>query len=194
MQQAADEHAALHIMCTILSPASYSDFRARIHELFEAGEVQGALAFWVYCVEIQHFPRAPHRESEYPGLPPVRVRPCTQLPRARCDGRRGGFQFPFIGVHCPASVLVEPGTDPSRAWARYHGLQPASLEPRWQKHGPVLPIHADRMLQLATTRNVWWAWRAWHAGRYEWREPALQPRVVSVMNVAQSPIIVAGLA
>ena len=34
MQHATDLHAALHTMCQILSPASYSDFRARIQELF----------------------------------------------------------------------------------------------------------------------------------------------------------------
>ena len=61
MQQATDEHAALHTTCAALSPASYSDFRARIPELFEAGEVQGALALSASCVEVQHFPPTPNR-------------------------------------------------------------------------------------------------------------------------------------
>ena len=98
MQQATDEHAALHTLCAVLSPASYSDFRARIHELFEAGEVQGALALWASRVEVQHFPPTPNRNPSTQvchrcasGFAPSRL--------ARCEGRRGGYQFQGLLPH-----------------------------------------------------------------------------------------------
>ena len=195
MQQVTDQHAALHTMCQMLSPASCSDFRARFHELFAPGEDQGALALWASCVEIQHFPPMPDREPEYPGLPPVRVRPCTQSPCARCEGRRGGYQFLFIGPHCRAAVLVTSGDDPARAWARYHDdrtrLTRLQVAEAWSTLYPeqVLPLHADRLLQVvgrqahpraATLKDTWWVWRAWHAGHYE-------PAFEAVPSVSGAP-------
>ena len=144
MQQATDQHAALHTMCQILSSASYSDFRARIHELFEAGEVHGALALWASCVEIQHFPPMPDRNLEYPDLPPIRVRPCTQLPCARCEGRRGGYQFPFGGVHCG-----------QQCWS--HRV----LTLRKPRLVTMMIVHALQGSSLSADKHIpWWVWRA----------------------------------
>ena len=135
MQQATDEHAALHAMCAVLSPASYSDFRARIHKLFVAGEVQGALALALLC-----------------GGPVFSTRPGLHWwalhPVAAC-ARRGEYQFPFVGVLCRA------------AWS---GLYPSIFR-------STLTVCCGSLIskgtpeQPAMTRDVWWAWRAWHPGR-----------------------------
>ena len=144
MQQATDEHAALHAMCQILSPASCSDFRARIHELLK---VNGALALWASCSEIQHFPPMPDRESEYPALPPVRVRPCA--PSCRVRGVRVAETSFHLAVHCRTAVLVAPGSDPAQAWARYHEdrtrLTRSQVAEAWLVGLISRAIHAERV-------------------------------------------------
>ena len=97
-----------------------------------------------------------------------------------------------------ASVLVEPGLLPRRRrlaimqmWARYHGdarrLSRAQVTAAWSGRPLAAGHRPARAPPSGYDRDVWWAWRAWHAGRYAWREPAfervhLQPRGVSAMN------------
>ena len=135
MQQATDEHAAGHTMCRILSPASYSDFQARIHELFEAGEANGALALWASCVEMQHFP---------PCLTgSLSTQTCHQYESGRAPSYRvQGLRVVKEGTNFPLSGLVaEPQCWSHRVLIRRKlGLATmriahASPESRWQKPG-----------------------------------------------------------
>ena len=77
--------------------------------------------------------------SASPAVHPVA---CTQ-----CDGRRGGFQFPFCGSSLPD--VVAPGSDPAQAWARYHEdatrLTRVQLAEAWSGLYPeqLLPLHAE---------------------------------------------------
>ena len=49
-------------------------------------------------------------------LPPLRRMPCCQNPCFRCENRRGGFQFPFIGIWTRRAVLSRRGATPAETW------------------------------------------------------------------------------
>ena len=46
-------------------------------------------------------------------LPPLRRMPCCQNHCFRCENRRGGFQFPFIGIWTRRAVLSRRGATPA---------------------------------------------------------------------------------
>ena len=75
------------------------------------------MGLWVSVVEIQHNRPTMDREAGLSGIPPsVRVAPCTEMPCQRCDQRRGGFHFPFVG-HCTSADAVVPDTMSQRPGA-----------------------------------------------------------------------------
>ena len=122
-------------------------------------------------VEIQHFPPTPNKESEYPGLPPVRVRPCTQSPCARCEGRQStaGLRFSWSHTDCsPASVG-------SLSW-NARRLSRAQVAAAWSGLYPeqVLPIHADRMPAGRLSRGMFGGLGGLGTQGATWREPAFE--------------------
>ena len=46
-----------------------------------------------------------------------------ESPYVRCDTRRGGFRFPFVGIWAKMSVLAQTREGPQAVWDRYHGCE-----------------------------------------------------------------------
>ena len=93
---------------------------ARIHELFEAGEVQGALVL----VQGIRVPRL--AASTSPAVHPVALR-----------GAMGAEDFNFLSSKSIAGLRcsLRQGLTHRKPGLVIMRMQPASLEPTWQKHG-----------------------------------------------------------
>ena len=94
--------AAYHTEENVLSPATYQKFANEVRNRWRRGAHASAMGLWVSVVETQHNPPTMGREAELS----VRVAPCTEMPCQRCDQRRGGFHFPFVGHYTSADAVV----------------------------------------------------------------------------------------
>ena len=103
----------------VIHAAAWMEFSAHLQELVAEGRERDALRLWASVVELVHL-GSPGQPLSIAGLPPVRRFVCTNIPCARCTDRRGGFQFPWVGVWNRRCLLVQEGLGPAVAWQRYH--------------------------------------------------------------------------
>ena len=103
----------------VIHAAAWMEFSAHLQELVAEGREREALRLWASVVELVHL-GSPGQPLSIAGFPPVRRFVCTNIPCARCADRRGGFQFPWVGVWNRCCLLVQEGLGPAVAWQRYH--------------------------------------------------------------------------
>ena len=102
----------------------------------------------------------------------------------RCDRGLGGFAF-LVGTFSKQNVLVQAGHSPAQAWELTIGARSASAF--WTLQMPAPGSWSSTFCRFMhtvlwtrspprTTRaaDLWIAWRHWHQGRREWREPSLE--------------------
>eukprot|EP00434_Breviolum_minutum_P003606 symbB.v1.2.003175.t1/scaffold173.1/size339812/18 len=143
-----------------------------------------ALQLWASVVEFQHMPPTTALDATATGMPPLRQAACVNQPCARCEEKRGGFQFPWIGPWTSKGVLVVPGATVEGAWRRREELQDKLdlLELRMLSDDktatdfcPALWYKAVQLaaplLGCASKQQVFEIWRQWQRGYAVWRDP-----------------------
>ena len=95
-----------------------------MRSLLQLGRVAEARCLWESVVEVIHNGTNPNLQVlGIPELPGVLRAPCMESPYVRCDTRRGGFRFPFVGIWAKMSVLAQTREGPQAVWDRYHGCE-----------------------------------------------------------------------
>lgn len=119
---------AVHCKEPILHAAAFSSFEVHIHGLLEQGKMSEAIMLWDSVVEIQHLP-IPEEPLLSPvrGLPPMRKSICCEAGCLRCEHRRGGYRFPWVGMWTRRCAVVRPGASAVEAWQAY-GASTATME------------------------------------------------------------------
>ena len=95
----------------VIHAAAWMEFSAHLQELVAEGREREALRLWASVVELVHL-GSPGQPLSIAGFPPVRRFVCTNIPCARCTERRGGFQFPWVGVWNRRCLLVPSPLSP----------------------------------------------------------------------------------
>ena len=111
---------AVHCKEPLLHAAAFSSFEVYIHGLLEQGRMSDAITLWDSVVEIQHLP-IPDEPLLSPirGLPPMRKSVCCEVGCLRCEQRRGGYRFPWVGVWTRRFAVVWPGAPAVEAWQSF---------------------------------------------------------------------------
>jgi hypothetical protein len=108
----------------ILHTAAWMDFSNYVRSLLQLGRVAEARCLWESVVGVIHNGTNPNLQVlGIPELPGVLRAPCMESPYVRCDARRGGFRFPFVGIWAKTSVLAQTREGPQTVWDRYHGCE-----------------------------------------------------------------------
>ena len=167
----------------VIHAAAWMEFSAHLQELVAEGREREALRLWASVVELVHL-GSPGQPLSIAGFPPVRRFVCTTIPCARCTDRRGGFQFPWVGVWNRRCLLVQEGLGPAVAWQRYHAsaarLDRLALQWIAFDLGPldILPVHVGLAVERLDdgddgidTEEFFELVRLWQQGRRPWREP-----------------------
>ena len=91
-----------------------------------------------------------------------------QPPCFRRESRRGGFQFPFIGIWTRGAVLSRRRATPAETWQLAPGLEVQDF----------VPQHMERLCKrLALGMDgisldyLFSQWRLWRLGNAQWDEP-----------------------
>lgn len=167
----------------VIHAAAWMEFSAHLQELVAEGRERDAWRLWASVVELVHL-GSPGQPLSIAGFPPVRRFVCTTIPCARCTDRRGGFQFPWVGVWNRRCLLVQEGLGPAVAWQRYHAsaarLDRLALQWIAFDLGPldILPVHVGLAVERLDdgddgidTEEFFELVRLWQQGRRPWREP-----------------------
>ena len=178
-------HVAMHTRAEILHTAAWMDFSNYVRGLLHAGRAAEARLLWESVVEAIHNGTNPNVEIlGIPEVPGVCRIPCMESPCVRCDTRRGGFQFPFVGIWTRTAVLARAGDTAQCVWERYHAsgetfeLLALQRVASGVTHEQLLPSHAGGFLaRLAlcrdgiTMQELFELWRSWQQGSCTWVEP-----------------------
>eukprot|EP00438_Fugacium_kawagutii_P008810 Skav212803 [mRNA] locus=scaffold1633:188919:189716:- [translate_table: standard] len=168
----------------MLATAAWMEFSAHVQELLEQGRRGSAVRLWKSVFEVVHLGSPSSGVLQHPDMPPLARVPCTTLPCQRCELRRGGFQFPWIGCWNRRAVLVQAEAPPAQAWERFH-LRPEKLDlllvNAYAAHvgkEAILPVHVAKLLARLgedydgyPLASVWSLIREWQLGQRLWREP-----------------------
>jgi hypothetical protein len=122
-------HVAVHTDQVLLSTGAWMDFSQHVHTLLLDGKDEEARTLWDSVFEVVHMgvdPSTPVLQS--PDMPPIRRMPCCKTPCARCENRRGGFQFPFIGTWTHRAVFAQEALSVASNWDRYHAHPHETLD------------------------------------------------------------------
>ena len=111
-------HTALHTNEALLSAGALMDFNQHIHELCHCGRWFQARKLWMSVFEVVHLAVDPATPVVQPrDLLPLLTMPCCESPCLRRENKRGGFQFPFVGIWTRRAILFERGASPAETWA-----------------------------------------------------------------------------
>lgn len=178
-------HVALHTRAEILHTAAWMDFSNYVRWLLRAGRAAEARILWESVVEVIHNGTNPNVEIlGIPELPGVCRVPCMESPCRRCDTRRGGFRFPFVGIWTKTAVLARAGDTATAVWERYHaGAETFELLALQRVASGVtrvqlIPDHVHGVLGRLTLcrdgitmQEFFELWREWQRGSCTWAEP-----------------------
>ena len=178
-------HVAIHTRAEILHTAAWLDFSNYVRSLLRLGRLVEARTLWESVVEVIHNGTNPNVEVlGIPELPGILRMPCMESPCVRCDTRRGGFKFPFVGIWTRTAVLAQMGDSAQLLWERYHGSEETFELLALQRlvsgvtRDQLVPSHVGRALSRFapgrdgfTLQEFFELWRAWQVGSYLWREP-----------------------
>ena len=95
---------AVHTRYRVVSPATHVAFVQHVRELKAVGRHRDA-GLWTSVVEFQHIPVPDENPRDIEGLPPLPKAVCSLAGCMRCESRRGGFHFPWLGVWCKRTVV-----------------------------------------------------------------------------------------
>ena len=174
----------VHTDAQVLHPAAMQDFLQHVRLLLDAGRRRDAETLWDSVFEIVHLPIPQQPVWEFNTLPAMRRVACAEQDCRRCNGRLGGYQFPWIGTWTKLSAMVQDGDTPERAWFRYYDHQQpmdllalerlasgyvlADLVP---PVGDDLVVFSSEAPGCASMEHLCEAFRGWQQGHLLWRDP-----------------------
>ena len=184
----------VHTVDHVLHPAAREDFCSYIRHLLDKGDKAMAELLWGQVAEVQHLPPV-EGVLDVPGM---RRLACTASPCRRCDERRGGFTFPWLGLWSRREVLVLAADSPADAWRKWSESAATLDLLQLQFHGSGLtlgdlcPLRWCAALDLTTSAwacasgsDLMEAWRAWQLGSVAWIEPLGGSRCEQALGSSQ---------
>ena len=167
-------HTALHTNEALLSAGAWTSTTSTSSPCAADGLRHRTL--WLSVFEVVHLGVDPATPVVQPlDLPPLRRMPCCQNPCFRCENRRGGFQFPFIGICTRRAVLSRRGATPAETWQLAQtdhatlDLVAATMHSSSLEVGDFVPAHMERLsrrlsfgmdgISMDYLFNQWRMWR-----------------------------------
>ena len=182
---------AVHCKEPLLHAAAFSSFEVYIHGLLEQGRMSDAITLWDSVVEIQHLP-IPDEPLLSPirGLPPMRKSVCCEVGCLRCEQRRGGYRFLWVGVWTRRFAVVWPGAPAVEAWQSF-GANSDNMEllqlhmvASDRKAADFCPDPWHTAMQLtskclgcASMADLVAQWRIWQLGSEVWIDTDVEAQV-----------------
>lgn len=194
-------NAGVYTERDLLHAANWMDFQVYVSGLLRQERLVEARQLWASVCHVIHLGSDPMDSIEgLDELPQVPRVPCVELQCQRCDSRRGGFKFPWLGLWTKHAALAQSSDTPASLWQRYHArsetmdllaVQFHAAYTPWQSQvgmEDIMPAHlrllVDRLAEGRDGVDLWQLfrlWRFWQAGKRRWQEPlaafAVSPRL-----------------
>ena len=182
-------YVAHHTNVPVLAPAACQDWRRQLQLYDQQADPVRPMFLWASAIdEVQHFPPPPGQRCPEPGgLPPARAVPSGSSVSAAI-GDLEGTAFPLLALSTSmpslcklAIVRLKRGMrtiEARNASAFWTSLMsaPGSWSSTFCRfmHTVLWMRSPPRTTHAASPPDLWIAWRHWHQGRREWREPSLR--------------------